>query len=161
MIATRRATSEMFGRVLQGVLVSVLLTAIQIPLALVSFVGADARTGSTFPIRISRNGRHFEDRDGKPFLVHGDTAWSLVVQLGPDDTAHYLDRSETKLAPPSHQGTKNTGFAVHGEYPTRALTGANSLRVRIPVYLIPLVSLCLGGKKNFGLGRTSGDATHA
>jgi Protein of unknown function (DUF4038) len=46
---------------------------------------------STFPLKVSADGRHLADRSGRPFLVVGDTAWSLVAQLGEDDTARYLD----------------------------------------------------------------------
>ena len=44
-----------------------------------------------FPLRVSANGRHLEDRLGQPFLIAGDTAWSLIAQLGAEDAARYLD----------------------------------------------------------------------
>lgn len=43
-----------------------------------------------FPIRIAQGGRHFEDSAGRPFLLHGDTAWSLIAQLNPEDAELYL-----------------------------------------------------------------------
>ncbi|HQK17296.1 MAG TPA: DUF4038 domain-containing protein [Polyangiaceae bacterium] len=57
---------------------------------------AQALVEPAFPIRVSRNGRHFEDRNGNPFLIHGDTAWSLAAQLNLDDAAHYLDRRKSQ-----------------------------------------------------------------
>jgi hypothetical protein len=45
-----------------------------------------------FPIHISENGRYFEDSKGKPVLVHGDSAWSLITQLNLKETEYYLDR---------------------------------------------------------------------
>jgi hypothetical protein len=44
-----------------------------------------------FPLQVSADGRHLADRSGRPFLIVGDTAWSLVGQLGEDDAARYLD----------------------------------------------------------------------
>jgi Protein of unknown function (DUF4038) len=46
---------------------------------------------ATFPLQVSADGRRLADRSGRPFLVVGDTAWSLVGQLGEDDAARYLD----------------------------------------------------------------------
>lgn len=45
-----------------------------------------------FPLKISRDGRCFEDSQGKPFLVLGDSAWSLIAQLTLEETGHYLAR---------------------------------------------------------------------
>jgi hypothetical protein len=47
---------------------------------------------ATFRLQVSADGRHLADRSGRPFLVEGDTAWSLggdegffqeIVQAGP------------------------------------------------------------------------------
>jgi len=35
------------------------------------------------PIRVSSDGRHFVDRDGRPFFWLGDTAWPLVTPVAP------------------------------------------------------------------------------
>ena len=43
-----------------------------------------------FPLHVSADGRHLDDRLGQPFLIAGDTAWSLIAQLGAEDAAHYL-----------------------------------------------------------------------
>jgi hypothetical protein len=44
-----------------------------------------------FPLAISDDHRHLQDSSGAPFLVLGDTAWSLVAQLDDSDIEHYLD----------------------------------------------------------------------
>ena len=51
---------------------------------------ATAGENHLFPLRISQSKRYFEDMNGKPFLVHGDTAWSLIVQLDLKETEYYL-----------------------------------------------------------------------
>ncbi|MGH6895128.1 MAG: glycoside hydrolase family 140 protein [Geminicoccaceae bacterium] len=35
--------------------------------------------------------RYLEGADGKPFLIHGDTAWSLIAQLTREEVDRYLD----------------------------------------------------------------------
>lgn len=44
-----------------------------------------------FPLRVSKSQRYLETVDRRPFLVVGDTAWSLVAQLSMDDAADYLE----------------------------------------------------------------------
>ncbi len=57
---------------------------------------AHAEPQSRFPIRISANARHFEDQNGQPFLVRGDTAWSLPAQLTLDEATFYLRRRKAQ-----------------------------------------------------------------
>jgi len=52
--------------------------------------GAQASAEAKLPIHVSENHRYFEDASGKPFLMQGDTAWSLIVQLKRDDVDLYL-----------------------------------------------------------------------
>ena len=51
--------------------------------------GADA--SAAFPLTTKPGKRYLEDADGKPFLVHGDTAWSLIGDLRREDVDLYLD----------------------------------------------------------------------
>jgi hypothetical protein len=44
-----------------------------------------------FPLHVSADGRRLEDSLGRPFLVHGDTAWSLMVELTDAEVLTYLD----------------------------------------------------------------------
>lgn len=47
-----------------------------------------------FPLRVEAGKRHIVDAAGRPFLVHGDTAWSIVGQLTNTEIDVYLaDRS--------------------------------------------------------------------
>ncbi|MBP2300850.1 apiosidase-like domain-containing protein [Azospirillum picis] len=41
-----------------------------------------------FPL--SATPRYLADADGRPFLLHGDTAWSLIAELSREDAALYL-----------------------------------------------------------------------
>ena len=52
---------------------------------------AAAAAAATFPLRVSENGRHLVDASGRPFLIVGDSAWSLIAQLREEDIARYLD----------------------------------------------------------------------
>ena len=44
-----------------------------------------------FPLRISSEKGHLVDRSGKPFLIRGDSAWSLIAELSEADAIAYLD----------------------------------------------------------------------
>ena len=45
--------------------------------------------GVAYPLRV--RGRHLVDARGRPFLINGDAAWSLIAQLRDDDVDRYLD----------------------------------------------------------------------
>ena len=60
-------------------------------IALSAVVVTLAAPAVTFPLRVSANRQHLEDSTGAPFLVVGDTAWSLVAQLNETDIERYLD----------------------------------------------------------------------
>jgi hypothetical protein len=49
-----------------------------------------ARAATAFPIRVAPDRRYLVDGRGEPFLLHGDTAWSLIVQLRLEEATHYL-----------------------------------------------------------------------
>lgn len=42
------------------------------------------------PLRVAASGRTLVDRDGTPVLLHGDAAWSAIVNLREDEMARYL-----------------------------------------------------------------------
>ncbi len=52
---------------------------------------AAALSRTSFPLRVSDNRRCLVNHNGRPFLVVGDTAWSLIAQLSEGDIARYLD----------------------------------------------------------------------
>ncbi len=43
------------------------------------------------PLRVSKNGRFLEHRDGTPFLYLGDTAWELFHRLTREEAERYLE----------------------------------------------------------------------
>jgi hypothetical protein len=49
------------------------------------------RAGSyVYPLRVGATGRHLVDQRGRPFLLIGDAAWSLIAQLSDADADAYL-----------------------------------------------------------------------
>ncbi len=72
------------------------------------------------------DGRYFVDQDGEPILVRGDSPWSLLVDLLPDEADTYLSaRSEqgfnalvvSLLGEPSNGGPHGDGTTVDGLAP--------------------------------------------
>jgi hypothetical protein len=61
-----------------------------------SVVPNAAAGDSLFPVRVSANNRYLEDASGKPFLLHGDTAWSLILQLSKEEAEEYLENRRQK-----------------------------------------------------------------
>jgi hypothetical protein len=43
-----------------------------------------------YPLQVSANRRYLVDQRGVPFLVHGDTAWSLITALTREEAGQYL-----------------------------------------------------------------------
>ncbi len=44
------------------------------------------------PVRVSRDGRHFTDHDGRPSFWLGDTQWELFRAFQPDEARRLLER---------------------------------------------------------------------
>jgi hypothetical protein len=44
----------------------------------------------TYPLKVSANGRYLTDQNNTPFLIVGDTAWSLITQVSNSDVEIYL-----------------------------------------------------------------------
>ncbi len=51
---------------------------------------AAPQTDAVFPVKVSGNGRYLVDQKDRPFLVVGDTPWSLIVQPALPDIERYL-----------------------------------------------------------------------
>ena len=49
-----------------------------------------------YPLSISADRRRLLDADGKPFLIQGDAAWSLIANLTYDEAVRYLDDRRAK-----------------------------------------------------------------
>lgn len=73
-----------------------LLVIINASLLLALCVGADlpepGSVRASLPVSLSANGRHLVDKNGSPFFIQGDTAWSLLVGLNKADSERYLDQ---------------------------------------------------------------------
>src|SRR5260221_11201332 len=46
---------------------------------------------ATFPLSVAPDQRHLQDAKGKPFLIPGEAAWSLIAQLTREQAETYLD----------------------------------------------------------------------
>ena len=53
-------------------------------------------SGATFPLHVEAGKHYLVDARGRPFLMHGDAAWSLLVQLTHEDAAAYLEDRRQK-----------------------------------------------------------------
>jgi len=53
-------------------------------------------SAAVFPLRTSGNGRFLIDQKGEPFLIVGDTAWSLIAQLSDADIDRYLEDRQNR-----------------------------------------------------------------
>ena len=51
---------------------------------------ASSASPAGLPLRVSADHRYLVDQQDQPFLVVGDTAWSLIAQLSEADIDHYL-----------------------------------------------------------------------
>ncbi len=49
-----------------------------------------AAAAPTYPLKKSANGRYLVDQNNTPFLMIGDTAWSLMVNISEADAATYF-----------------------------------------------------------------------
>lgn len=64
-------------------------------IAALSTSTASAQQPAAFPLRIAENNRYLEDATGRPFLMTGDTAWSMIGDLSREDADKYLaDRQQ-------------------------------------------------------------------
>jgi hypothetical protein len=77
-------------------------------------------------LRISKNGRYIEDKDGKPFLYLGCTAWELFHKLNREEATEYLENRKEK------------GFTV---IQAVVLAELNGLKTPNPYGEVPLIDL--------------------
>ena len=75
------------------------------------------------PLRLSENHRYLVGRDGAPFLLQGDAAWSLIANLSREDAAAYLrDRAARGFNAVvvnliEHKFAKNAPRNLYGDSP--------------------------------------------
>jgi hypothetical protein len=51
---------------------------------------------ASFPLKVSSNGRHFIDRNNKPFFYQADTPWWMIWRGRPPDIRAYLDNRKAR-----------------------------------------------------------------
>lgn len=56
----------------------------------------EAQRLAALPLKVSDNGRYLVDQKNQPFLVVGDTAWSLIAQLEGQDIDRYLEDRQNR-----------------------------------------------------------------
>jgi hypothetical protein len=53
-------------------------------------------SSSRFPLRVAPGDRHLVDANGHPFLIQGDTAWSLIAELTRPEVEQYLNDRQAR-----------------------------------------------------------------
>lgn len=53
--------------------------------------GTELVMAANYPLKVSADSRHLEDQAGQPFLINGDTPWSLIVGLTKAEAETYLE----------------------------------------------------------------------
>jgi len=61
-----------------------------------SLPSVPASCEAVFPLSVRTGRRHFVDAAGNPFMLHGDTAWSLVVQASREQVEFYLENRKRR-----------------------------------------------------------------
>lgn len=59
-------------------------------------VTVGSAAGPAFPLHTEAGKRYLVDANGQPFFIHGDTPWSLIVQLTREQVVQYLDDRKAK-----------------------------------------------------------------
>jgi len=55
-----------------------------------------AMAAGPYPVRVGPDHRHLTDQNGAPFLIHGDTPWSLIAGLTKEEAEQYLENRRKK-----------------------------------------------------------------
>jgi hypothetical protein len=58
--------------------------------------GNPSDVSSAFPLQVESGKKYLVDAAGRPFLIHGDTAWSLIADLSIPDAELYLEDRRRK-----------------------------------------------------------------
>jgi len=66
-------------------------SALCLILVLCIVCSGEAMAQVQFPLQVSADGRYLEDQNAEPFLINGDTAWSLIVKLSKPEADAYLE----------------------------------------------------------------------
>src|SRR4051794_12187570 len=66
------------------------LVVIVLSVGLAVLGGRSMAATPDFPLKRGTNPRYLVDQNGRPFLIHGDAPWSMMVQLTREETEEYL-----------------------------------------------------------------------
>jgi hypothetical protein len=140
-------------------------------LLFISFGTLAAPLRPLLPLTVGGTGRCLADQKGVPFLVVGDTAWSLIVQLTDPDIDQYLEnrqqhgfnsiivnliehrfcatppKTRTGLAPFNQPGDFSTANRAYFDFAHRVIAQAN--KRGIVVWLAPAYLGYGGGDEGF------------
>ena len=64
--------------------------------AALSILPLEAAEANPFPLRVGPTGRYLVDREGKPFRLHGDSPWSLIMGITKEEADVYLADRKAK-----------------------------------------------------------------
>lgn len=85
----------------------------------------ETNAAPAFPLKVDPGKRYLEDSDGRPYLLNGDTAWSLIAQLNREDAELYLrDRKARGFNAVlvnllEHRFASNAPANIYGDRPFR------------------------------------------
>ncbi|TPL99364.1 DUF4038 domain-containing protein [Mesorhizobium sp. B2-3-10] len=104
-------------------LMSVLMTCVYLVAMETGSLACERDKGTRFPLRIE-SGKSFPvDKDGDPFLMHGDSAWSLIADLKDDEAYLYLEDRKARgfntvlVNLLEHRFSRNAPANAYGERP--------------------------------------------
>jgi hypothetical protein len=95
--------------------------------ARVEAAAGPAGAAPTFPLAVAPGKRYLVDAAGRPFLLHGDTAWSLIADLTREQVELYLDDRRARgfntilVNLIEHRFSKDPPANAYGESPFQTL----------------------------------------
>jgi hypothetical protein len=72
------------------------LVSLVVSMALVALAGKSLAETPDYPLKRGPNPRYLVDQNDRPFLIQGDTAWSLLVQATREEAEQYLRNRHSK-----------------------------------------------------------------
>ena len=91
-------------------------------------VAVTSPTGYVYPLRVGPTSRYLVDQLGKPFMMVGDAAWSLIAQLSDQDADSYFASRQQNGFDLALVNVLEHKFASHAPadiYNIKPFTGAN------------------------------------
>ncbi len=117
---------------------------------LLAAAGFPANAGTAYPLKVSANNRYLTDAMGKPFLMVGDSAWSLLVNVNGPDTAYYFQTRASEgfntvlasLVCVQYTGGRSDASMLDGTVPfTNSINGQFDLALVNPAYFLEVSNM--------------------